>query len=351
MTASRVGAYVELRPLHGQVAPTFWWLAAQAGMDLHQWLHPAERSLDPFADVDAPVTFCDWEPAPTGDPVLPTALTHALAAGDYDFVVVGSAEPSTLPAVTGCHPKTMMVFHHLDWADRAPRDATPCVLTERWQKRLGAEAQHVPALFLGSVDPADKPRTNVFAVPGQVTPRKNYRSLVRCLLALRAEGRTPADVCMRIVGRWRHAHAPHAPMAFRGDHLYEVLERHDLLDYVDFPDRELTYAELYRLMRTSRYAMPLLDDFHWPARPYLQGKGSGAMNQAIATLCIPVVNAAYAASLGLDAGHHHRIDDVTSAVRRALDAADDDAEIDRVADYRRRELDAAAERFERWVLT
>lgn len=348
MTARRVGAYVELRPQHGEIAPTFWWLARRAGFDLHVWLHPHMRSLDPFAGVDGPVTLCDWQPAPTGDPVLPAALAGALAAGDYDFLVVGSAEPSTLPAVTGAHPKTMLVFHNLDWTHAAPGDATPCVLTRRWQARLGDGAEHVPALYLGDVDPADKPRNAVFAVPGQVSARKNYRSLVRCLRELAAEGRTPDDVRMRIVGRWRSQQSACPRVAFLGEHLQQTLQRHDLLDYVDFPDEELTYAQLVERMRTSRYALPLLDDFHWPARAYLQGKGSGATNQAIATLCIPVINGAYAASLDLDAGHHHRVDDVASAVRRALDA-DDDAEIQRVAAYRRRELEAAAERFERWV--
>lgn len=349
MTAQRVGAYVELRPHHGELAPTFWWLAQRAGFDLHMWLHPHVRSLGPFAGADGPVTFCDWQPAPTGDPVLPAALAGALASGDYDFLVVGSTEPSTLPAVAGAHPKTMLVLHNLDWVRAAPGDATPCVLTRRWQARLGDGAEHVPALFLGDVDPADKPRNAVFAVPGQVSARKNYRSLVRCLRELAAEGRTPDDVRMRIVGRSHQHHAAYSRMTLLGDHLRQVLWRHDLLDFVEFPHGELTYAELGAHMRTSRYALPLLDDFHWPARAYVNGKGSGASNQAIATLCIPVINRAYAASLGLDAGHHYRVDDVASAVRRALDSGDDDVEIQRVATYRRRELEAAAERFARWV--
>ena len=335
------GAYIELTQDHGELMPAFRYLATRVEAELDFWVHPRHLHFDPFA---ADTTTPELHPCPEGRP--PPALLDALAT-DYDFVILATATPRTMAALPDRRPPALLVFHDVELVADRPCGTTPVVLSPRWHERLGTHGLRLSPYYLGPVEPERTPSGGVFAVPGRVVARKNYRSLVRALLDLHADGHGPDECRVRIVGRWTRSHTDH-PSTFVGEQLHDVLDRHDLLPYVDFPDHELDHREFADAIRTSRYVVPLVDNFHWLSRPFIEGKFSASISNVAAGHCIPVVNDAFADSLGLPGGHRYPIDDLTSAMRAAL-VTDDDHLLDEVAAYRDAELAASADRLAGWL--
>ena len=352
------GAYIELNLCHGEVQPTFWWLAGQAGVELDFYVMRPMLDDDSFAHVPDAVERIPIEAADPHHPCAgPLGGEERWNPDRYDFLILGTGEPADRVARISRIPlPTLVVVHNTDRVLPPPPGITWCALTPAAATRLGAAGPTVlvEPYYLGE-PPADEHAPAggpaVFSVPGQVhQAHRNYRSLAAALVALRGDGLTPDDIRVRIVGRWRPTQTIAArPTPLHGDILRSNLAYAGVAEYVDFPEDELPYREYCRRVRTSRAVLPLVDDFAPATRRYLAGKCSSATTQAVAWQRPLVVNGRYADSLGLETGYRYRIDDLASGMRAALESPTDVEQQASLAQFRDARLAASARAFTEWV--
>ncbi len=205
--------------------------------------------------------------------------------------------------------------------------------------------------FAGPVPDRTRSGPTRFGVVGNLQfRRRNYGSLLRALDRIRSAGLTPADVEVRLIGRWTDADLPlGVPLGLDGPRFFAAAEDRGVADFLSVtPAAQLSHVELRSELATCRYALPLIDDFYAPTRPYLAGKASGGFAQAVALLRVPVVNCRFAAGSGITAFHGHDLDDVGSAMLATLHD-DDDALVASLADDRDRGLERSAERLRTWA--
>lgn len=346
-------AYLELDFVHDEVQPTFWWLARELGFEIDFHVQEACIQRDVFCRVPDPVAIVPMRFADRRRPSLrEMGLEHDWLRGRYDFLVLGTAEPPIRIGLFAESPLPKLLTHHygLPKLGTPPGQATWCRLGPPAPPGPERSLQLLP-LYLGEIEPAEKSPDRIFAVPGNLQmDRRNYASLIEALRRLAAEGWTPEDFRVRIVGRWSKQHSSF-PAWFRldGDVLQARLERHGLQGFVELPDREYDYPQFFDKMISSRYVLPLVDDVHPGARRYLGRAHTAAISQGLGWLNVPVLHQGLAARLGIDFGFTYERDDLASAMRTALEANDHAQRLVRVARYRERMLRQSANAFARWL--
>jgi hypothetical protein len=346
-------AYIELDFVHDEIQPTFWWLGQKLGFEIDFHVHEACVERDVFCRVPGPVRVVPMRFADRRSVSLREMGLEQNGPGDrYDFLVLGTAEPAIRIRIVSESSLPKLLIHHYGFSKLGtpPGEATWC--------RLGPPAPPGPEsplrllpLYLGEIEPAEKSSARIFAVPGNLQmDRRNYASLVEALRQLAAQGWTPEDFRVRIVGRWSKQHSS-LPAWFHldGDVLQARLERHGLTDFVELPEREYGYPQFFDQMISSRYVLPLVDDVHPGARRYLGRAHTATISQGLGWLNVPVLHQDLAARLGIDFGFTYERDDLASAMRAALESSEDEERLVRVAQYRERMLRESANAFARWL--
>ncbi len=346
------GAYIELNWFHGEVMPSFARIADDAGLDLDFFVLRENLASDPFSGIaiDGRVT-----PIEVTDPhnpcELPTGLEDHWTSKNYDFVIIGTAEPSDrvrfaqripLPKLLVLHnpPSNLPVLPDISWA----------VLTDESARRH-PEAICVRPWFAGEAHLANTSTHPRFGVVGNhQMRRRNYGSLLRALVELRHKGVSSTDCEVRIIGRWSDGFLPESQRSgLDGERLFAEAERRGVIDYLVLEsEQELSHGEVRAAMASCRYALPLIDDCFLATRRYIAGKASGGLNQAIGMLTIPVINERFAATMGLTGCHTYRLDDVASGMIAALQG-EDDVFVERLAECRADGLARSADSLRGWV--
>ena len=300
-------AYIELNYGHGEIQPTFWWLGRETGIEIDFFVLRENAELEPLCMVPGPVSMTPIDASDPHDPCsTPLDVEDRWDPQRYDFLILGTAEPiDRIEKLASIDLPKLHVVHNIDaYASDDPL-ATPCVLARHGLESLAREdAIAVEPFYCGEIAACDKPRSNVICVPGNVQlERRNYGSLLRGLEAVAADGATPSDVSVRLVGRSTVA-GVRFPDHFRtdGDLVRERLEARGLSEFVELADREYGFSELYERIATSRYVLPLIDDFYAHSVRYMHSKNSGAIGCGIGWLNIPIINRRYASRLGIDFG-------------------------------------------------
>jgi hypothetical protein len=348
------GAYIELNFPHGEIQPTFWWLAQQVGVDLDFYVLRQNAEQNALAHVPGPVHLTPLDAADPHDPcAAPLGVEHRWSPYRYDFLVLGTAEPyDRVAKLLPIDLPKLLVVHNLEQLPPPTPGVTYCVLAGYLRDRLGGlPVLAVEPYYLGEAPPDTLPARPIVCVPGTVQlARRNYLALVRALARLRGEGYEPEQLTIRIVGHWSPSVATRpGARVLDGEPIRAFLAREGLDRFVEFPDRAYDYPDFYERVRTSRYVLPLIDEVYEPTRRYLLTTTSGSIAQGIAWLKIPVLNARHAELLGIDFGYRYERDDVASGLRQVLAVGDDGDELARVAAFREARLAAAAEAFASWV--
>jgi len=346
------GAYIELNWFHGEVMPSFAHIAVDAGVDLDFFVLRENLATDPFGGVAIDGRVIPIDVADPHNPCdFPTGLEDRWTGTNYDFVIIGTAEPSDrvrfaqripLPKLLVLHnpPSSLPVLPNISWA----------VLTDELARRH-PETICLRPWFACETQPANTSKLPRFAVVGNhQMRRRNYGSLLRALVELRSKGVSSTDCEVRIVGRWSDRFLPESQRSgLDGERLFAEAERRGVIDYLVLEsEQELSHVQVRTALSSCRYVLPLIDDFYVTTRRYIAGKASGGLNQAIGTLTIPVINNAFAASMGLTGCHTYRLDDVASGMIAAVEGDDDDL-VERLAEYRADGLARSADTLRGWV--
>ncbi|MCU0268061.1 MAG: hypothetical protein MUF83_05375 [Acidimicrobiales bacterium] len=359
-------AYVELNFWHGEIQPTFWWVARRAGLELDFHVLRDNLVLRPLAGLPEPPRIVPIVAADPHDPcAAPLDATELFEPGRYDLVVLGTAEPVDRVGALERLRVPQLHVHHNPPPLRCARDlATPCVLSPGGRSWFAEPPVVVEPFFLGGpTDPAtvdvvpaatttaspDGPV--VVCVPGNVQfARRNYGALVRALVRLRAEGVTPDQLTVRLLGRADAGGTRlHGRMRLNGDRLRAVLDDEGVRDFVELSAHELTYPELYGAAAGSHYVLPLIDECFVGGRPYLRGKATGSLGVGIGVGAVPILNTRHAAAVDISVGPRYRLDDVAAGLRAALDRRRFVEDRAALAALRSERLERSAEAFAAWV--
>lgn len=352
-------AYVEMNFFHGEIQPTFWWVAHRAGVEVDFHLLRPNAALEPLAGLaEAPRIVPIDVPDPHDPCARPLGDVEFLDPDRYDLVILGTAEPADRPAaLRPAGAPQLHVVHNLTDGVAAEPGVTPCVLAPHAGDRLVPPAVVIEPFHLGDLGSAGDVSTVpdegplIVCVPGTVQlRRRNYGALVRALVELRDEGVTPDELAVRLVGRafGREAHL-RGRVRFSGERLQEALRDAGVEHYVELSPRELTYPELYDQVGRSHFFLPLVDDCFVHSRRYLLGKHTSAIGVGIGAGVVPILNERHAEVLGIDVGLRYRLDDVASGLRAALTCEDLGVDRAEVAAFRDRRLEQSARSFADWL--
>jgi len=346
------GAYVELNFFHGEIQPTFWWLARQLGIELDFHLLRPNAMLEPLALLPGPARIV---PIDVADPHHPCAEPFGdvefLDPERYDFVILGTAEPCDRPDSLRDLDLPQLHIMHSARATRADPRVTRCVLAPHAMAPVDPPVLLIEPLYLGEVAASPGEHPMVVSVPGNIQlHRRNYGALIRALVVLRDEGVTPDDVVVRLVGR-AFGGEPHLQgrMHLAGPRLLEALETAGVREFVEMYPSELSYGELYEALASSHFVLPLIDDCFIPSRPYLEGKHTGSLGVGIGAGAVPILNERHARAAGVDVGPRYRLDDVVSGLRAALNSGDHVGERAALVALREQRLSASAQSFADWL--
>ncbi|HSL57245.1 MAG TPA: hypothetical protein VK866_05335 [Acidimicrobiales bacterium] len=347
------GAVVELNVLHGEMLPSYAHLAARAGIDAEFHVLSENLALGPFEGTGVEPTVVPIDVDDPHDPCRATdQLRERLLDGGYDFVLMCTPEPVDRLAFALDLPLPKLLVAHTPTGTLADHPDVTWVVLNRHATVRHPRAMLLDPWFAGPV-PDREPRRDpvTFGVVGNLQlRRRNYGSLLRGLDRVRCAGFAPSDVQVRLIGRWTDAELPlGVPLGLDGPRFFAAAEERGLREFLAVtPAAQLSNGELRRELAGCHYALPLIDDFYAPTRPYLAGKASGGFAQAIASSTVPVANRRFAAGSGISGFHGHDLDDVATAMLAALED-DDDVLVASLVDDRERGLARSAARLRTWA--
>ena len=167
-----------------------------------------------------------------------------------------------------------------------------------------------------------------FCVQGYFdSTRRQYSLLVNALQDLRMEGRDDLEVY--VMGR-----------TFSRDFLsfYSEIKKRDLASYVRYAWKGIGYRTYYSLLNSVDYILPLVSPTSHPE--YFLGKATSSVAAAIGFGKISVLDEKLAAFYGVEEASFTYADDLTKAMRAALEASDDDVKLflDRLAIIKEKRL-------------
>lgn len=314
------GAVVEFTVAHGETLPTIVYLLNALGVDVDVFVRPAILRSDPFSLCPGlKFTVHDLEAFST------RARIRLRRFGQYDFVLVNSAEPEPLLArLAAIRAPIIGVVHNAVLLDEDDRYRRFFAVPSRRPLVLG---RHVSACL---DDPAavrwiapvhvleHQGLTDVswhrFSVQGRIDfRRRNYSALLDAVEELRRAGEDAFEV--DLIGGER---------ALDGVRLRRAVRRRGLdRFFVQRRDR-FTYRDCFQRISSAGFVLPLVDPSSRVFQAYFEDKITSSISMALATGRIPVVHHRLAELYGLvDLAIGYPDGGLGAAMKTALDLSDE----------------------------